>query len=58
MSNYVALLFNMIRISLTPQKSSGFYQTKRKKVGSKCVARHPLTEYIAGVSKRRVLSRG
>jgi hypothetical protein len=39
-------------------KSSGFNKLKRKKSVLKCVARHLFTEYIAGVSKRRVLSMG
>jgi hypothetical protein len=35
-----------------------FSKQRGKKLVLRCVARHPFTEYIAGVSQRRVLSRG
>jgi hypothetical protein len=41
----------MIRINCTPQKVPGFNKQRGKKLVLKCVARHPLTEYIAGVSQ-------
>jgi hypothetical protein len=58
LSNYVAPLFNIFRINCTPQNVPGFSKQKRKKLVLRCVARYHFTEYIAGVSKRRVLSRG
>jgi hypothetical protein len=48
----------MIHINCTPQKVMDFNKQRGKKLVIKCDARHPLTEYNAGVSNRRVLSMG
>jgi hypothetical protein len=42
LSNYVALLFNMIRINCTPQNVPGCSKQRGKKLVLRCVARHPL----------------
>jgi hypothetical protein len=58
LSKYVALLFNMIRIIAHLKNVPGLTKWKRQKVSSRDVWLDPLAGYIAGFSKRRILSRG
>jgi hypothetical protein len=58
MSKYVALLFSMVCIICTPQKCSGFNQIEEAKVSFRDVWLDTLAGFIAGVGKRRILSRG